>query len=198
MSASPVESVQSACARIAFRYLSATVLCAVFGAVYEAFSHEVYAYGMLYAFAIPLLGGVFPVLLIALKGIRLPSGVSMQLWHFGISALTVGSLFSGALAIYGTTSRLTSVYWLAGGMCMLLSVLTGLFLPAQTGNAIDRRPPLFQETVPERGMPQYAAEAAKTPELNAAALRSAESPSCRRSASCTENRRESREYGKER
>ena len=133
MSALHAESVKTACTRIAFRYLLATVLCAVFGAVYEMFSHGVYAYGMLYAFAVPLLGGVLPVLLIAKKGCGLPSGVSLQLWHFGISALTVGSLFSGALTIYGTTSRLTFVYWLAGGMCLLLSVLTGAFLPAQTG-----------------------------------------------------------------
>ena len=148
MSASPDGTTQRTCTRIAFRYLLVTVLCAGFGAVYELFSHEVYAYGMLYAFAFPLLGGVFPVLLIAKLEVRLPSAVSLQLWHFGISALTVGSLFSGALTIYGTTSRFTCVYWLMGGTCLLLSVLTGLLLPAQAGEkgpSTENKPSVKQE-----------------------------------------------------
>ena len=117
---------------MAFRYLLVTILCALFGAVYEAFSHDVYAYGMLYGFAFPLLGGVLPALLLAVKGKRMPPDASLLLWHFGISALTVGSLFSGALAIYGTSSALTPIYWLMGGVCLLFSLLTALFLSATT------------------------------------------------------------------
>ena len=132
MFASPVKTAPNACLRIAFGYLLITILCAVFGAVYEVFSHGVYAYGMLYAFAFPLLGGVLPALLFAKHQRKLPSGVSLQLWHFGISALTVGSLFSGALEIYGTASRLTAVYWLAGGACLLLSLLSAVLLPCMT------------------------------------------------------------------
>ena len=116
---------------MAFRYLLVTIFTVLFGAVYELFSHGVYAYGMLYAFAFPLVGGVLPALLLKRQGIMLPSDVSLQLWHFGISALTVGSLFSGALEIYGTSSRLTAVYWLAGGTCLLLSLLTTLLLPTK-------------------------------------------------------------------
>ena len=133
MFASPVETSQRACVRMAFRYLFITILCALIGAVYELFSHGVYAYGMLYAFAFPLLGGLLPALLLAGRGGKLPSDTALQLWHFGISALTVGSFFSGALKIYGTSSRLTAVYWLAGGVCLLLSALTVLFLPDRTG-----------------------------------------------------------------
>ena len=129
MSASPAEFPKDARVRLAFRYLLITILCVVFGAVYEAFSHGVYAFGMVYAFAIPLLGGVLPTLLLTRHGRALPSDTAVQLWHFGISALTVGSLFSGALEIYGTTSRLTAVYWLAGGVCLLLSLLTIVFIP---------------------------------------------------------------------
>ena len=110
-----------------------TILCAVFGAVYEVFSHGVYAYGMLYAFAIPLTGGVLPALLVAIQERMLPSEAARQFWHFGISALTVGSLFSGALEIYGTTSRLTVVYWLSGGACLMLAVLTAVFMPERMG-----------------------------------------------------------------
>ena len=115
--------------RIAFRYLLVSILCALFGAVYELFSHGVYALGMVYGFGFPLIGGVLPALLLLKYGVKLTSDASRQLWYFGISAFTVGSLFSGALEIYGTSSPLTSVYWLAGGACLLLSVLTALLLP---------------------------------------------------------------------
>lgn len=115
---------------MALRYLLISLFCALFGAVYEVFSHGVYACGMLYAFAIPLAGGVLPALLLARMGLPLPSCGPQLLWHFGISALTVGSLFSGALEIYGTASSLTVVYWLAGGTCLLLAVLTAAFLPS--------------------------------------------------------------------
>ena len=117
------------CTRIAFRYLLVSLLCAIGGAIYEVFSHGVYAYGMLYAFAVPLVGGVLPALLFALYGKRLPAESSRLLWGFGISSLTVGSLFSGALQIYGTASGLTSVYWLMGGVCLLVAVLVGTFVP---------------------------------------------------------------------
>lgn len=116
--------------RIAFRYLLVTVFCALFGAVYELFSHGVYAYGMIYAFAIPLLGGLLPAMvLMKCPGLPRPSSTAVQLWNFGLSALTVGSLFSGALEIYGTTSRLTAVYWLLGGTLLLLALLMMLFVP---------------------------------------------------------------------
>ena len=62
----------------------------------------------------------------------MPSDASLLLWHFGVSALTVGSFFSGALEIYGTSSALTPVYWLMGGVCLLFSLLTALFLSGTT------------------------------------------------------------------
>ncbi len=138
MFASPVESARDARERLAFGYLLVTIFTALFGAVYELFSHGVYAYGMLYAFAFPLLGGVLPALMFLKRGKKLPSASAVQLWHFGISAMTVGCLFSGALEIYGTSSRLTVVYWLSGGACLLLSLLTTLFLPERKVEAITK------------------------------------------------------------
>ena len=101
----------------------ATVLCAIFGAVYDLFSHGVYAWQMVYAFAFPLAGGVLPALCLARFGGKLPDERARQLWRFGISALTVGSLFCGALEIYGTTSSLSTAYWCMGGICLLLAVV---------------------------------------------------------------------------
>lgn len=39
------------------QYFTAALFCALFGAVYELFSHSVFSYYMLYAFMIPLVGG---------------------------------------------------------------------------------------------------------------------------------------------
>ncbi|MDO4564770.1 MAG: hypothetical protein Q4C04_04075 [Clostridia bacterium] len=98
----------------AFAYLLISLLCALFGFVYEQFSHEVYSFYMLYAFAFPLALGVLPFFTMALFVRRLPSRLPLNLYHSGLATLTVGSLFQGALEIYGTTSRLTTVYLLAG------------------------------------------------------------------------------------
>ena len=79
MSVSPVKSNQAALAETAFKYLLATILCALIGAIYELFSHEVYAYGMLYAFAIPMIGGLLPALLLLKWGGAIPSKSSRLL-----------------------------------------------------------------------------------------------------------------------
>lgn len=55
-------------ARAGFFYLAVTLVCAAFGAVYEIFSHGVYSYFMLYAFAFPLCGGVLPCFCLPIPG----------------------------------------------------------------------------------------------------------------------------------
>jgi len=95
--------------------LIAALFCALFGAVYERFSHGVYSYGMLYAFAFPLALGVLPLLLITMLRAPYPNRFARGAYHAGIAALTVGSLVSGVLEIYDTTNPLTLVYWISGG-----------------------------------------------------------------------------------
>ena len=103
--------------RRAFRGLVISLALAAAGAVYEFFSHGVYAYGMIYAFMIPLTGvTLFSFLLERSKSRGMPGDLPVLLWHMGLATLTVGSLFGGALEIYGTTSRLLSVYPLVGGI----------------------------------------------------------------------------------
>ncbi len=99
------------------------LFCALFGAVYESFSHGVYAYGMIYAFAFPLALGVLPLMLLELLKVPLPDRPVRSVYHAGIATLTVGSLVSGALEIYGTSSPLTIVYWLVGGALTFVGVL---------------------------------------------------------------------------
>ena len=100
--------------RNAVGHTCAAAFTALFGAIYEIFSHEVYSYCMIYAFAVPLMCGVLPLLLIGLSHNRQPSQAALRLYNSGIAALTVGCAFSGVLEIYGTTNKLVWIYFIAG------------------------------------------------------------------------------------
>ena len=106
--------------KTAFIYLIISLFCALFGAVYEVFSHGVYSFYMIYAFAFPLVGGTFPFLVISLFRKNYPDAIARNIYHSGIATLTVGSIIQGVLDIYGTTNRLTGLYWLVG-IIMLIS-----------------------------------------------------------------------------
>ena len=98
---------------VAGGYLLSAAGCAVFGAVYELFSHGVCSCFMICAFAFPLLLGAVPFFLLRKHGKPFP-GKAAGLVHAGVAALTVGSVVQGILAIYGTTNPLTAVYWITG------------------------------------------------------------------------------------
>lgn len=97
-----------------FVYLFVSLFCILFGAVYERFSHGVYSCYMIYAFVFPFLGGAIPFLGLGFYKKGLPGKISRNLYHAGISTLTVGSFLQGALEIYGTTNRLITIYWRLG------------------------------------------------------------------------------------
>lgn len=101
-------------AKTGFVYLFVSLFCALFGAVYEVYSHEVYSYYMIYAFVIPLAGGTLPFFSLAYFSRPAPGRGSLNLYHSGIAALTVGSIIQGVLEIYGTTNRLVFAYWIVG------------------------------------------------------------------------------------
>ncbi len=90
-------------------HIITALFTALFGAVYEHFSHEVYSYYMIYAFAFPLAMGAFPYIVMILKR-KHPSVTAVSLWNSSIAAFTVGCIFKGVLDIYGTTNRLIIVY----------------------------------------------------------------------------------------
>lgn len=109
--------------KTAFVYLLISLFCALFGAVYEVFSHEVYSFYMLYAFLFPLAGGTFPFLAISLFRKRYPEIVARNVYHSGIATLTVGSIIQGVLEIYGTTNRLTGLYWTVGFILLFVGIV---------------------------------------------------------------------------
>ena len=98
-----------------------TAFLGFFAAIYEAFSHGVYSYWMLFAFAIPLMMGVLPYTILLLKE-KYPNRLFLNIWNSAIATLSMGSVFAGVLEIYGTTNSLIIVYPIAGGLLMLLSL----------------------------------------------------------------------------
>ena len=110
----------------AFLFLAAGTACAVFGMIYEIFSHEVYSFYMIYAFLILLVPGALLNLVIArlavkkekqprtrVEGVFFPGRFTRSAWNSALAALTVGAVFKGVLDIYGTTNRLIVVYPIA-------------------------------------------------------------------------------------
>ena len=96
--------------------LAGTLFLVLFGAVYEMFSHGVFSFFMLYAFAVPLVFGVTLYLVLLFLG-KYPDRVFLNLWNSAIAAFSAGSVFQGVLEIYGTTNSLIIVYPIAG--CVL-------------------------------------------------------------------------------
>lgn len=122
--------IKRSCAKTALVYLSVTISCALFGAIYERFSHGVYSYYMIYAFAIPLTGGVLPALLLSITGTkRPPAPIAVAVYHCAIATFTVGSIIEGILQIYGTTNALTVFYPIIGAALLLTACILQLRPP---------------------------------------------------------------------
>lgn len=105
-------------------YALAAAGTALFSAVYEHFSHGVYSPWMIFAFLIPLVGGLGLFALLGRAPWRYrPGAGSASLCHSALATLTLGSLFAGVMEIYGTTSRYTLVYGIAGFALLLTALL---------------------------------------------------------------------------
>ncbi len=120
------EEKGSEAAKTALVYLILSVFCALFGAVYELFSHEIYSFYMIYAFGFPLVGGALPYGILSAFHLRKSSSaLARNLYHSGIAALTVGSIVRGILDIYGTTNSLSRYYWFFGIFAVAAGIVIG-------------------------------------------------------------------------
>jgi len=111
----------------AFCQLIFAIFCALFGAIYEIFSHEVYSFYMIYAFAIPLLFGTLLFWLLAKSGRKKPAKLTLSFWNMAIATFTVGCIYKGIIEIYGTTNKLSVIYPLAGILLVVLALFTYFF-----------------------------------------------------------------------
>ena len=127
MYTSDIKLNRNRASKTAFVYLLVSLFFVLFGAVYEIYSHEVYSYYMLYAFAFPLIGGtlVFNILSF-LKLQKYPNAIARNLYHSGIATLTAGSVVHGVLEIYGTTNALSDYYWSVGIVLIVIGVVAGI------------------------------------------------------------------------
>ena len=128
MSASAIDDKKTKVRKTLWIYLGITAFCVLFSTVYEHFSHGVNSNAMIFLFAYPLVGGVLMFGLVALiKKAPFPGRVSYNLYHSGIATLAVGSCFAGVLEIYGTSSDLIKVYWVAGIILTGIGMILYLF-----------------------------------------------------------------------
>ncbi len=101
--------------KIRKNYILFSLFLLIFMIIYESFSHEVYSSFMIYAFTIPL---IFGFILSYIKKDYLNT-----LYNLGIITLSIGSIFQGALEIYGTTNRLVYIYLICGIILIIIGII---------------------------------------------------------------------------
>ncbi|MFZ2275967.1 MAG: hypothetical protein WAV68_03285 [Candidatus Nanogingivalis sp.] len=104
------------------KYLAISGFLAVFSAIYEAFSHQVYSAPIILLFAIPLILGALPTI-ISMKFPKLHIKNAWQnLIHiFAVATLTVGSALAGVFEIYGSSNAFVVWYFVVGGAMLAVS-----------------------------------------------------------------------------
>ena len=85
-------------------YLGITAFLALFGFVYEQFSHNVHTFYMWFAWIWVLGFGFIPYLLLYLLPVKwMPGVLTESVYNFGVAMITVRSIFKGVIIIYNTT-----------------------------------------------------------------------------------------------
>ena len=107
--------------RTLFIYIGVTLFIALFGLIYELNSNNVYAFEMAFAWRYPLILGVGMYLFIRfMPTSKVPGLLPASAYHFGVGIITVRSIFTGVIKIYGTTNA---------AMSNTYTVLSFLFVP---------------------------------------------------------------------
>ena len=121
------ESNKRATLRTLIIYAGVTAFVALFGAVYEVFSHNVYSANMVFAWVYPLVFGIallyLPLFLLSCfsKIKYVPGTIPACVYNFGVAMVTIRSIFIGVVEIYGRTNK---------NMVAAYTVLSILFLVA--------------------------------------------------------------------
>ena len=85
-------------------YLGITAFIALFGCVYEQFSHNVHTFYMWFAWIWVFGFGFIPYLLLYVLPIkRVPGFLTECFYNFGVAMLTMRSIYKGVIIIYNTT-----------------------------------------------------------------------------------------------
>lgn len=105
--------------KIRIVYLIISIICGIFSAVYEYFSHGVFSiYMVLPGVVLFVLGFILVPLLN-----KLFDRISFNLYNSFLACLLTGSYIKGILDIYGTTNDLIYVYFIADIVFLLLTII---------------------------------------------------------------------------
>ena len=109
-------------------YLGITAFIALFGCVYEQFSHNVHTFYMWFAWIWVLGFGFVPYLLLYLLPIKqMPGYLTECVYNFGVAMITFRSIYKGVIIIYNTTGddmimayRVLAIIGLASGLVLYI------------------------------------------------------------------------------
>ena len=106
-------------------YIGITAFIALFGFVYEQFSHGVNSMHMWLAWHWPLgLGVGVYALLYFLPIKKVPGLISECVYNFGVAMLTVRAIFEGVLEIYGkTNSKMMMAYTIIAPLFIAVGII---------------------------------------------------------------------------
>lgn len=92
-----------------------SVICVIFTAIYEQFSHGATSAHMRCMFLMPLVGCALPALVGFITPLhRLVCRGAYNLWNSGLALWAAGCLFRGIVNISGRYTDLDRIYWIAG------------------------------------------------------------------------------------
>ena len=130
MSTSVTDPTRRRMKRAAVVGASLALLCVVFTAIYESFSHGAVSTHMRCMFLMPLVGCALPALLCLLTPLhRHVCHPAFNLWNSGLAVWTVGCLFRGIVNISGRFTDLDSIYWVTGWIFLAAAVVWELIHP---------------------------------------------------------------------
>ena len=110
--------------KIALRYMGIIIFCGIFTMIYYQFSHNVYSVYLTYLFAIPLVLGVLPsVLLLGEKETGKWGIVAINAYHSGVATLAVSSMLRGIFEIAGTGSPWQEYLFYAAIVMLVMGVI---------------------------------------------------------------------------
>ena len=124
MSTSVTDPTRRRMKRAAVVGASLALLCVVFTAIYESFSHGAVSTHMRCMFLMPLVGCALPALLCLLTPLhRHVCRPAFNLWNSGLAVWAVGCLFRGIVNISGRFTDLDSIYWILGWIFLAAAVV---------------------------------------------------------------------------
>lgn len=99
------------------------VFWAVFGAIYEYFSHSVYSYFMIYAFAPLMLSSLIYLCVYRFWKVP-PKRMTRNLFTAFAATASVGMAAKGVVVIFGSTNRLLPIYLILASLMFILSAIS--------------------------------------------------------------------------